>query len=247
MEEDIILENNNTLNINISDLFHALWEKIWIVLAVTALCVTLAGNVTYFLIEPTYSATSRVYLLPRETEAISQTELIIGSQMTSDVAKLARSKSVVEPVVKDLKLNTSYEDLVKRIIVENPAETRLIDITVKNQDPQLAADISNALSNSLCDQVAAIMKTDRPTIAEKATAPEKPSSPSMVKNIIIATFLGLLVSILLIVVRFILDDTIKTQEDVTRYLQLNTLASIPMEFSESSTTGIRQKISRKIK
>lgn len=242
----------NTLNnpepaieINVGDLLHALWEKAWIILAAITLCVALACNITYFLVEPSYSATSRVYLLPRETEDISQTELIIGSQMTSDVARLAKSKSVVEPAVNNLKLDLSYEDLTKRILVENPTDTRLIDITVRDTDPQMAADISNALSSSLCDQVAIIMKTDRPTIAEKAEAPEKPSSPSMAKSIIIAAFLGLFSSIALIIITFILDDTIKTQEDVQKYLQLNTLASIPLEFSDEHSSKIRQKLSRK--
>ena len=51
--------------------------------------------------------------------------------------------------------------------------------------------------------------------------------------------------VILIAITFILDDTIKTQEDVAKYLQLNTLASIPLEFSDENPSGIRQKLSRK--
>ena len=242
--ENSINNTESIIEISIFDLLHTLWETIWIILAAITLCVALVGNITYFLIDPYYSATSRVYLLPRETEDISQAELLIGSQMTNDAARLAKSKSVIDPVVRDLKLNLSYEDLNKMITVENPTDTRFIDITVQDRDPQMAADISNALSNSLCDQVATIMKTDRPTIAEKAVAPEKPSSPSMIKNTIIAALLGLLVSVFLIIIRFILDDTIKTQEDVTKYLQLNTLASIPMEFSEENIPALSKRLRR---
>lgn len=230
-----------SVNLDFSELFRTLWKKVWVILAVTVLCAAIAGNVTYFLINPTYTATSRIYLLPRETEALSQTELLVGTQMTNDAAKLAKSKSVVEPVIHKLNLGTTYEELAGSISVDNPTDTRLIDITVRDPDPQTAADISNALANSLCKQVATIMKTDEPTVAEKATAPESPSAPSMTKNVVLAALLGLLVSVALVTVSFIRDDTIKTQEDVEKYLRLNTLASIPLEYTEENKPLFRKK------
>lgn len=234
-----------TVEIDFGELFHALWNKIWIIIAVTVLFAAIAGNITYFLIEPTYTATSRIYLLPRDTEALSQTELQIGTQMTNDASKLAKSKSVVEPVIKNLKLHVDYEDFSSTFSVENPTDTRLIDISVRNPDPQMAADISNALADSLCEQVATIMQTDKPTIAEKATAPETPSAPSMAKNVILSALLGLLASMAFIVIQFVRDDTIKTPEDVEKYLQLNTLASIPQEYSEEGRAKLRRRSKQK--
>ena len=129
--------------------------------------------------------------------------------------------------------------------MDHPTDTRLIDISVRDADPQMAADISNALADSLCEQVATIMKTDRPTIAERAVAPDKPSAPSMKKNVVIAALLGLFATMAVIVIQYILDDSIKTAEDVEKYLQLNTLASIPLEFSDDSETKTRKKIRKK--
>ena len=148
-------------------------------------------------------------------------------------------------MLKDLKLQMDYEELAKKISVDNPTDTRLIDISVRDADPQMAADISNALADSLCEQVATIMKTDRPTIAERAVAPDKPSAPSMKKNVVIAALLGLFATMAVIVIQYILDDSIKTAEDVEKYLQLNTLASIPLEFSDDSETKTRKKIRKK--
>ena len=246
----IVLDTNKniteeTVEIDFGELFRALWNKIWVILAVTVLCAAIAGNVTYFLIDPTYTATSRIYLLPRETEALSQTELMVGTQMTNDASKLAKSKSVVEPVIQKLKLDATYEVLAESISVENPTDTRLIDISVRDPDPQTAADISNALANSLCDQVATIMRTDKPTIAEKATAPDLPSAPSMSKNVVLAALIGLLLSVALVILNFVRDDTIKTQEDVEKYLHLNTLASIPLEYTEENKTRFRIKTKQK--
>lgn len=248
--EVFVLENNinnteETVEIDLGELFHVIWSKIWIIIAVTVVCAAIIGNVTYFPIDPTYTASSTVYLLPREGEAMSQVEMQIGTQMTNDAAKLAKSKSVIEPVLKDLKLQMDYETLAKKISVDNPTDTRLIDISVRDADPQTAADISNALADSLCEQVATIMKTDRPTIAERAVAPDKPSAPSMKKNVVIAALLGLFATMAVIVIQYILDDSIKTAEDVEKYLQLNTLASIPLEFSDDSETKTRKKIRKK--
>ena len=248
--EVFVLENNinnteETVEIDLGELFHVIWSKIWIIIAVTVVCAAIIGNVTYFLIDPTYTASSTVYLLPREGETMAQVEMQIGTQMTNDAAKLAKSKSVIEPVLKDLKLQMDYETLAKKISVDNPTDTRLIDISVRDADPQMAADISNALADSLCEQVATIMKTDRPTIAERAVAPDKPSAPSMKKNVVIAALLGLFATMAVIVIQYILDDSIKTAEDVEKYLQLNTLASIPLEFSDDSETKTRKKIRKK--
>lgn len=245
--ENTIHTADDTIEIDLVELFHAIMSKIWIIIAVMLVCAAIAGNVTYFLIDPTYTATSRIYLLPRETESLSQAELQVGTQMTSDAAKLAKSKSVVEPVIRDLKLDRTYDELADVISVENPTDTRLIDISVKDSDPQTAADISNALANSLCEQVAEIMKTDRPTIAEQASAPDKPSAPSMAKNVVIAALLGLLASAAIVVINFIRDDTIKDQEDVEKYLQLNTLAAIPMEYSDDNQSSLGKKLLRKKK
>ena len=235
--ENNINNTEETVEIDLGELFHVIWSKIWIIIAVTVVCAAIIGNVTYFLIDPTYTASSTVYLL--------QVEMQIGTQMTNDAAKLAKSKSVIEPVLKDLKLQMDYEELAKKISVDNPTDTRLIDISVRDADPQMAADISNALADSLCEQVATIMKTDRPTIAERAVAPDKPSAPSMKKNVVIAALLGLFATMAVIVIQYILDDSIKTAEDVEKYLQLNTLASIPLEFSDDSETKTRKKIRKK--
>ena len=80
--EVFVLENNinnteETVEIDLGELFHVIWSKIWIIIAVTVVCAAIIGNVTYFLIDPTYTASSTVYLLPREGEAMSQVEMQI--------------------------------------------------------------------------------------------------------------------------------------------------------------------------
>ena len=98
-----------------------------------------------------------------------------------------------------------------------------------NPDPELAADISNTLAENIKEQIADIMGTEEPNTVEEAVVPTKPSSPSTMKNTLIGGALGVLLVSAVIILLHLLDDTIKNEEDVKKYLGLNTLAAIPLE------------------
>ena len=115
------------------------------------------------------------------------------------------------------------------IVVENPAETSLMRMTVTNEDAQLAADIANAAADAVAERVSEVMVIDKPSKVEDAVKAESPSSPSMAKNMAIGGLLGALLAAGIFTVLFVMDDTIKSEEDVRRYLKLNTLSSIPKE------------------
>ena len=167
--------------------------------------------------------------------------------MTKDFAILATSRPVVKTVIDELDLEYSYEEMVAKVTVDNPADTRYLKITVEDPDPELAADMANAFADATADGVAEIMSTDRPSIVERAVVPKVPSSPSLVKNTAIGGVIAALLVMAVIVVRYLLDDTIKTEEDVTKYLQLNTLASLPLDSDVEVKKGTRPKNGTKSK
>jgi capsular polysaccharide biosynthesis protein len=72
------------------------------------------------------------------------------------------------------------------------------------------------------------METDEPNIVEEGVASNVPISPSVFKNSLISGMLGGVLSIVIILIIYILDDTIKTSDDIEKYLGLNTLAEIPL-------------------
>ena len=82
----------------------------------------------------------------------------------------------MENVIEELNLDTTYEDLVKTISISNPADTRILKISVENPDAELAKDIANAMANATADRVAEVMSTDKPSIVEEAVISEYPSS-----------------------------------------------------------------------
>ena len=181
------------------------------------------------LLTPKYSASSQIYILTKTTSVTSLADIQMGAQLTVDFEVLAKSRPVVEEVIDELNLDYTYEELVGMITTLNPSDTRILKMTVENEDPNLAKEIANAMAEVTAERVAYIMTTDKPKIVEEAVTPEKPSSPSTVKNTALGGILGAVLAMGIIVIIYLMNDTIQTEEDVRKYLDLNTLAALPLE------------------
>ena len=176
-----------------------------------------------------------IYILSKTTSIYSALDLQLGKQLTVDFETLATSRPVVEKVIDELGLDTEYETLVGSITVSNPTDTQILKISARNPDPVLARDISNAMSDATAEQIAAVMVTDKPSTVEEAVVPRYPISPSVKKNTLIAGLAGALLVMAVIVLNYLFDDRIKSEEDIVKYLELNALASIPLNKGEKSS------------
>ena len=72
-----------------------------------------------------------------------------------------------------------------------------------------------------------VMGTDEPSLFSVALQPTEPVSPRKTLNTVLGALVGGLVMAAILVVRFIMDDKIKTSEDITKYLGIPTLAIVP--------------------
>ena len=202
----------------------------WVFLLVGLLIgAVLAGSYTVFRVTPLYRASSTIYIFNKTTSITSLSDIQLGSQLTVDFQIIAKSREVMEAVIEDLDLNMSTGALSGQVSVENPTDSHMLRITVTNPDPQLACKIANSLADILRQQVADVMNTDKPSTVERAVVPSSPSSPNVRRNVEIGALVGLAVVLVILVLRYLLDDTIATEEDVQKYLGLNTLASIPYD------------------
>ncbi len=229
--------------IDLLELFHVLWSKVTVLIASLILGAMAAGLITKVFITPQYQATSMIYIYSKTTSITSLTDLQIGTQLTVDFQIIATTREVIEDVIETLQLDAEYEDVLESLTINNPSGSRVLQLTVENPDPQLAADISNALADRLRQQVAEVMSTDKPSLVQQAVVPTRPSSPSLLKNMAIGGMLTFVVVAGVILLLYLLDDTITSSDDVTKYLGLNTIAEIPLEHDqeEKSTSINRQK------
>ena len=219
--------NDTEDTIDLIELAGVIWSYIWYVIIGFIIGAVLFFSVTKFLMTPQYTAQSTIYVFSKTTSITSLADINLGSTLTEDFRIIGTTRDVVEGVIDELKLDTTYETLVKKISVTNPNNAHLLRITVTDEDPVLAANISNALSDQLRERIADIMNTDKPSVVQRAVTPTQKSSPNTKRNTMIGAIIGALVVIVWVVVRYLLDDTIKTDEDVKEYLQLDTIAAFP--------------------
>ena len=220
---------NDEIVIDLLELFYVLMNKLWIIILCGVVGAVVAFSGTKLLITPQYTASSMIYILSETTSITSLADIQLGASLAEDFIVIGKSRPVIERVIRQLDLETNYEELASTISIVNKTDTHILTISVTNPDPELAADISNTLAENIKEQIADIMGTEEPNTVEEAVVPTKPSSPSTMKNTLIGGALGVLLVSAVIILLHLLDDTIKNEEDVKKYLGLNTLAAIPLE------------------
>lgn len=227
------------LEIDLIELFHVLWARIWALILATALGIGLAAGYTMLFVKPVYKSTSILYVLTKSTSITSLADLQVGTQLTQDYMVVITSRPVVEKVIDNLGLNTSYGALKEDISVTNPTNTRFLEITVSNHDAYLAKKITDELADVSSEMMATVMDTEKPNIMDYGQIPSSPSSPSLVKNAAIGGILGFIIFAGIVIVTYLLNDSIHTSEDIEKYLGINTLGSIPLEegVSKRKTRG----------
>ena len=219
-------ENKNDV-INLVALFWHLLSK-WIYIAGAAiLAVMLALVYVTFFFTPTYSATAKLYIIADSESVINLTSLQVGSQLSDDYSEVFKTWEVHEMVRETLGLDYTYEEMQSMLSVSNSSSSRVLYITAKNKDPQLASDIANAYASSAKTFIASVMKTDEPSSFSMALVPSVPSGTGKTKIIIIAFLLGTFLSVCVIVVQFVLDDHPRTPEDITSISTLAVLGVTP--------------------
>lgn len=235
--------------IDLLELFYALKRKILIILIVGILAGGLGYAYTRFLTTPVYTSTSSMLVLTKETTLASLADIQMGSQLTNDYEVLITSRPVLNEVIEELNLNITYKDLRNLISIENPADTRILKISVQYYDPKITADIVNVLSEVSAEFIGDKMEVVPPKIIENGEIPVEKTDPSMRKNVLIGLLAGLCLSGGVVVLTTLLDDTIKTEEDVAQYLGLSTLAIIPdrKDFITGKKKGKNKKAKQKKK
>ena len=233
---------NQETEIDLRELLAVILHKAVIIILTGVVFGLMALLFSKFLLSPKYESTTSVYIINRQTQsAITYSDLQSGIQLTKDYMELVKSRPVTEQVIQELGLNMSHEQLCGHISVETPADTRIMKITVTDYDPYLARDVANAIREAAAVHISSVMDIESVNIVEEANLPSRPSSPNVMKNAMIAAMAGLFLAMGLVVLIHILDDTIKTPEDVEKYLGMSVLASIPLVEIEGAQTKKKKK------
>jgi capsular polysaccharide biosynthesis protein len=229
MNENI--QNNDVIEVDVLELLHELLKKWWLILLGGIIGAIVMIVVTKGLMTPMYQSTTMLYILNKTTTVTTMADIQIGSALTLDFQTIATSKPVIDTVIQELKqeegIILTRKEIRDALKVTNIDDTRLLKIAVEHENPEMACLIANAMAEATSSQMALIMKSDPPTNAERAEVEQKPVSPNLTKNVVLGAFgAAFLVCVALAIVHM-MNDRIKTEEDIEKYLGVPTVATIP--------------------
>lgn len=234
-------KENDEIEIDLMEIIMVLMRWIWVI----ALAAIVGGLImliySKFFITPTYESTTRIVVLNTESsDTLTYTDLQVGTQLTNDYSELITSRYVVESVIDTFGLDTTYEAFKGNIAVSTPSNTRIIDITLTDTDPLLAKEMVDELRNVAAGRIKEVMAIEAVNVVDEGNIPTHKSAPSVGKYTLIGILIGGFLSVAVVLVLYLLDDTIKSSEDVEKYLHLSTLGLIPIIETEEESKKRRQ-------
>ncbi len=232
MNNDTTRFDDEEIEIDLLQLLRALKKRLLLIIGAGVVFGGMFGAFSKFVITPQYTSTAMVYILSKETTLTSLADLQIGSQLTKDYKIIVTSRPVLSEVIDQLNLKLTYEQLVSKVKIDNPTDTRILSITAEDPDPVLAKNIADAVAKTSSNYIGDIMEIIPPKIIEEGVVPEKKTSPSNGKNALLGAALGIFLVCGLTVVEELLNDTVQSEEDVEKYLGLSVLASVPLREGE---------------
>lgn len=241
-------QRNDELEIDLWEIIRVLWSRAPVIILSGIVLALVAIVGTKLFITPQYQSTTRMYVLAKQNnDTLTNSDLQTSTLLTNDYAELIQSRTVTEAVIAQMNLDLTHEELLAKLEVTVPADTRILTISVTDPDPYMARDLANTIRDTASEHIQQVMDVEAVNVADAANIPEQPVSPNTMRNGLIAGVLGCVIAVAVILIQYLTNDTIKTSEDVERYLQLSTLGMIPLDENEkkNSKRDIRKNTKKK--
>lgn len=226
------MANNNTISaeIDLVELFRYLFKPKKILIALAAMIVAVAALAGYYHVTyvPKYEAKATLYILKQDaSKTAASSDFSTALNVVNDCAYILRMESVLDEVIEELGLNTSYGALRSRISTSNPEETRILEVRAQALTPDLAVKIADSVCRIGTQRINDSMGFKQVRIAEEAQYNPIPCNKPGLKNYALIGMLAIVAVGGIYVVLYLLDDGIHSDDDVQRYLGLSVLGRIP--------------------
>ena len=222
-------EKDEEIEIDLLELAQELLSKWYLILLAAILVGALAFGYARFFVQPVYSSTSTMFVLSKSTSITSMADIQVGTSLTKDYEEVVTSRPVLDTVIRDLNLDTSYSALVKKLSVSNPTNTRFLRITVTDKDVNLAKAIADEVADVSARFISEKMDQDPPNILHYGYTDGERVNRSPAGYALIGALLGVVIACAIITLVYLLDDTITTPDDLEKITGLNVLATLPLE------------------
>lgn len=224
------MKEQNTAEIDVMSLLKLLWRRKFLIILVSLVAAIAALGYSMFVARPEYTSTTRIYVVSRnqaDNPGLTNQDLQAGSYLVKDYREIILSQDVLTQVVSDLSLDMSSQELSRKINVSVPTDTRIVSISVKDNQPEEASRIANALREVAAQKIIAVTRVSDVTTLEEAQPATAPSSPNIRRNVLLGFVAGGALIVVVILLIEILDDRVRRPEDVEDTMGLTLLGVVP--------------------
>ncbi|MBV4417236.1 YveK family protein [Clostridium tyrobutyricum] len=220
---------NEEMTLDLQDFFYIIKKRLKLIVLITLACAVITGLVSVFLIKPTYEASSSIIVgKPTNNIKTDNNDVMMYQNLVKTYAQIAQSDSVAKATLNKLNENITLDQFQKMVSVTPQEGTQILTIKADSKYPNEAAKVVDTMASSFISESKKVFPTGGDIqIMDRAQIPNKPVKPKKTLNVAIAFFLGLIVSVGISFLIEYQDNTIKTEDDIDRYLELPVIGVIP--------------------
>lgn len=220
--------------LDLKDLFNIFLEKRLTILTIIVLFAVIGAIYTMWFITPKYQSSTTLILVQSDStqskeNSITSTDITLNTKMVSTYNEVIKSKAVVRQVITNLGLDIDESTVRNGITVSaEEDDAQVMKITVTNVDATYAYKIANELAKVFIEKVKDLYNVNNVRMLDEAEIAQGPYNINHAKDIIIFSFIGLVVAVAYVLILNMLDNSVKSQEDVEKNLKIPVLAAIPL-------------------
>lgn len=230
------VNSSDSSSINLLDVLSLVWAKKAVAILIVILCAVGGALYHYFFVNPKYVSEAKIIIFERENKSFNN-EVAVGTYLVTDYAEMITDRIVLEKVIKNLDLSVSYEGLKSCVSVNNPEDSRILEVFVSSKKPKFSQKVANEICAVTKVEAVDVFGPDKVNIFSPASLPKINSAISMKYTVLLGMLVGLLFVFAIALIFTATDDKIKSSDDVEKYLNLCTLATIPF----NSVSGSKKK------
>lgn len=236
--------------LDLKELFNIFWTRKNYIILSMAIFIVIGVIYSYIFTTPKYQSKTAI-LLAKSNESsqtggstVTTTDITLNQKLVSTYSELIKSDAVLSEVISNLKINKTPETLRSSISVSARSDTEIIDIKVTDLDPDVAKVIANETASVFMTKIAKeFYNMNNVYIFDEAKSATMPYNINHIKDIMIFTFVGLIIAIIYALIANVLDTTVKSKEDIEKKLGISVLTTIPQcdfEITTKSAKGGRK-------
>ena len=218
--------------IDLREYFAIIKKRFWIIALLAIVSAIVSGVISFFMLNQVYEAKSTLIVntdKQTETQTVTGDQINVTQKLAITYGEIIKSRVVLDDVIKNLNLDTTYEDLSGQITVSPVKDTQIISISVQDTNPKKARDIANQIPSVFTKEAKRITKANDVQVIDKAILPKNPIKPNKVMNVLIAFVLGTMIGLFIVFLLEYLDNKMKTPQDIEKHLGLSVIGVIPNE------------------